>query len=144
MGVLRKHSSVHKETESFTCYVCGKNFKRPDSLRNHLRDHDNDITYDCSACQRSYLFKHTQQLQAHIDFHINSGHLHPRHSVGSIGPNIRPPVETIVRPTSQPIVPTSYERAVNNLTGSTIGQNTNNMEHVADESAEHIVGLSFM
>lgn len=65
---LSAHRKTHSNTKSYTCSICGKQFKHTFSLKKHLLVHESG-NYSCDICHKT--LKTKQSLQNHIYRHYN-------------------------------------------------------------------------
>jgi uncharacterized C2H2 Zn-finger protein len=91
-GLLRHKVMVHKARENLQCPFCGKIYKRPDTLRRHVRDKhpeedqsvvspqsqampSSDQRHQCSHCSKVYKRKGAlaNHVKAHHDISYQSG-----------------------------------------------------------------------
>lgn len=53
-----KFPKAKKESTKHQCAVCGKDYTRANSLRIHLRTHNNERPYNCKSCGKTFVRKH--------------------------------------------------------------------------------------
>ncbi|XP_037050501.1 zinc finger protein OZF-like isoform X4 [Bradysia coprophila] len=64
---LAKHLRVHSGEKPFECGVCKRAFGRSHHLIDHLRTHTGEQPYECGVCKKA--FRRTQNLTSHLLIH---------------------------------------------------------------------------
>ena len=58
-------SNIHEETRNYVCDNCGQAFKRPETLKDHIKYvHDKIRNHDCQFCYK--VFGRKPDLKKHI------------------------------------------------------------------------------
>ncbi|XP_063798424.1 zinc finger protein 526-like [Pseudophryne corroboree] len=52
--MVRHRRAVHAMERKHKCSVCGKHFKKPVHLRNHMRTHTGERPFQCTVCGKSF------------------------------------------------------------------------------------------
>ncbi|XP_052746028.1 zinc finger protein 235 [Bicyclus anynana] len=67
------HMNPYKKGETVgdpvLCELCGKSFKYPVTLRNHLVMHSGEKLHKCELCGKRFMFK--LQLESHVRLHVD-------------------------------------------------------------------------
>ena len=67
-NTLAKHMKIlHTRGESLTCTICCKTFREKNLLWSHSRTHKTEKPYSCTICDKS--FRHSSTLDRHILLH---------------------------------------------------------------------------
>ncbi|GAB0092592.1 hypothetical protein DMENIID0001_076040 [Sergentomyia squamirostris] len=56
------------EVTSYACALCGKQFRRPGTLREHMLCHTTGKPFQCEYCEKSY--KNSKSLKQHMENHL--------------------------------------------------------------------------
>jgi 5-methylcytosine-specific restriction endonuclease McrA len=85
---LVERSKLNRDdSQLFTCIVCARSFKTPDSLATHLKAHKHknveNLEYDCKLCHDT--FPTFSDILKHSKNHIENA----THQVSSIKSNIK-------------------------------------------------------
>ena len=66
-AILKRHMTLHIESDSVTCHVCAKQFTRDSNLKAHMKIHLNIRSHACEECGK--LFRRKYHLKRHMLTH---------------------------------------------------------------------------
>lgn len=58
---LITHENLPYEERPFVCELCGKRFKKKDTLRSHKQSHTRELKYACAFCDKKFHVWHTRK-----------------------------------------------------------------------------------
>ena len=61
---VKRHLKLHDETKNFTCSECGKAFKNKIGYQCHVKNHNGILDFPCEKCDKKYVSK--SALRGHI------------------------------------------------------------------------------